>query len=231
MGVTATRAVAGVVFRCVPRACRSSTDGGSFGDLKLSLSTPWIGDSRASLKLAKQLMRPLAILVFFARAWVPAEATTLQQLSLGEMAEKATSIVRARVTGSRAVVRGADVYTLYRFEALETLKPGSAVSEVAVPGGVAGGIRQVVAGAPALRAGQEYVLFLWTGRSGLTQLLGLSQGVFMVEHTASGDLRASRAAAGEQMLDAAGHAAQDQAVSMAWAEMRAKVTSMAAGRR
>ena len=183
------------------------------------------------MKLAKQLMRPLAILVFFARAWVPAEATTLQQLSLGEMAEKATSIVRARVTGSRAVVRGADVYTLYRIEALETLKPGSAVSEVAVPGGVAGGIRQVVAGAPALRAGQEYVLFLWTGRSGLTQLLGLSQGVFMVEHTASGDLRASRAAAGEQMLDAAGHAAQDQAVSMAWAEMRAKVTSMAAGRR
>lgn len=177
-------------------------------------------------------MRALAILVLSTCVSGSMDATTLQQLSLGDMAAKATSIVRARVTGSRAVVRGTDVFTLYRFEALEVLKQGSVVAEVGVPGGVAGGMRQVVAGAPVLRPGQEYVFFLWTSRSGLTQLMGMSQGLFTLKKTSSGDLLASRAAAGEQMLDAEGHAAMDQAVSMPWAELKAKVTSAAsAGRR
>lgn len=176
-------------------------------------------------------MRALAIFVLSTCFSVSLDATTLQQLSLGDMAAKATSIVRARVTGSRAVVRGTDVYTMYRFEALEILKPGSVVAEVGVPGGVAGGVRQVVAGAPVLRPGQEYVFFLWTSRSGLTQLMGMSQGLFTLQKTVSGDLLASRRAAGEQMLDAKGHAATDQAVSMAWTELKAKVISMASGRR
>ena len=47
----------------------------------------------------------------------------------------------------------------------------------------------MVAGAPTLRAGREYVLFLWTSRSGLTQLMGMSQGLFSVERTTAGDAR------------------------------------------
>jgi hypothetical protein len=173
-------------------------------------------------------MRALAIFVFwavsFATAWAPAEATTLQQLTLREMAEKSTTIVRARVIGSSGVVRGADVYTLYRFETLETVKSGKAPGEVAVPGGVAGGMRQVVAGAPVLRPGHEYVLFLWTSRSGLTQLIGMSQGLFTVERTTAGDVLATQAAAGERMLDGAGHAVRDEVSSMPWSELKAKVT-------
>jgi hypothetical protein len=81
----------------------------------------------------------------------------------------------------------------------------------------------VVAGAPILHAGREYVLFLWTSRSGLTQLMGMSQGLFRVER-ATGDLRASRDAAGEQMLDAAGHAVRDEALSMPLTELKARVS-------
>jgi hypothetical protein len=177
-------------------------------------------------RLAKQLMRALAIFVFFASAWVPAEATTLQQLTLGELAQKSSAIVRAKVTGSSGVLRGRDVYTIYQFEPLETVKPrdGTAPAEVALPGGVAGGMRQVVAGAPVLRAGQEYVLFLWTGRSGLTQLMGMSQGLFAVERTTAGDVLTTRPAAGEQMLDGTGHAVHDAGLSMPWSELKAKVT-------
>ncbi len=72
--------------------------------------------------VAKQLMRVVAIFVFLACAGIPAGATILQQLTLDEMAQKSTSIVRARVTGSSEVVRGGDVFTLYKFETLETLK-------------------------------------------------------------------------------------------------------------
>ena len=174
--------------------------------------------------LAKQLMRVIAISVLLASVGIPAGATILQQLTLDSMARKSTSIVRARVTGSSQVARGGDVFTVYKFETLETLKAGRTAPEVAVPGGVAGGIRQVVAGAPTLRPGREYVLFLWTSRAGLTQLMGMSQGLFSVERTASGDRQASREAAGEQMLDSAGRAVRDEPLSMPLTELKAKVS-------
>ena len=174
--------------------------------------------------LAKQLMRVVAISVFLATVGIPVSAATLQQLTLDEMARKSTSIVRARVTGSSEALRGGDVFTFYKLATLETLKSGPAAREVAVPGGVAGGMRQVVPGAPTLREGREYVLFLWTSRSGLTQLMGMSQGLFSVEHSAIGDGLASRAAAGEQMLDASGHAVRDAALSMPLRELKSRVT-------
>ncbi len=184
-------------------------------------------------RLAKLLMRTLAIYVCLAGVWLccagtwnPAEATTLQQLSLGEMTQKATAIVRARVTGATEVLRGSDVYTVYRLETLESVKAPNGITptDVAVPGGVAGGMLQVVAGAPLLQAGQEYVLFLWTSRSGLTQLMGMSQGLFRVERTTTGDVIATRAAASEQILDSAGRAVRDETLTMPWAELKSKVT-------
>jgi len=178
---------------------------------------------------AKQLMRVVAIFVFLSCAGIPAGATIFQQLTLDEMARKSTSIVHARVTGSRELAQGPDVFTVYKFETLETLKSGPATREVAVPGGVAAGMRQVVAGAPTLRLGQEYVLFLWTSRSGLTQLMGMSQGLFSVGRTTAGDRQVSRAAAGEQMLDAAGRAVRDPALSMPLTELKAKVAKALAG--
>ena len=170
---------------------------------------------------------------FAAGACVPVRATTLQQLSLGEMAQKATAIVRAKVTGSVEVLRGTDVFTVYQLETLETVKAPNGIkpADVAVPGGVAGGLRQVVTGAPVLHAGQEYVLFLWTSRSGLTQLMGMSQGLFTVERTTTGDVIATRAAAGEQILDGEGRAVRDEVLSMPWAELKSKVMkTLTAGR-
>lgn len=174
--------------------------------------------------LAKQLMRVVAISLLLASVGIPAGATILQQLTFDDMARESTSIVRAKVSGSSEVVRSGDVFTIYKLETLEIFKSGPAAREVAVPGGVAGGMRQVVAGAPTLRAGREYVLFLWTSRSGLTQLMGMSQGLFSVERTSAGDRQASRSAVGEQMLDAAGHAVRDEPLSMPLTELKAKVS-------
>src|ERR1051326_3498927 len=162
---------------------------------------------------SSKLMRAVAISVFLACVGMPAGATILQQLTFEQMAQKSTLIVRAKVTSSSGVVRGGDVFTIYRFETLETLKSSRPASELAVAGGIAGGIRQVVAGSPVLRAGQEYVLFLWAAPSGLAQLVGMSQGLFTIERNKSGDVRASRGAAGEQMLDASGGAVRDEALS------------------
>jgi hypothetical protein len=154
------------------------------------------------------------------------QATTLEQLTLDDMIQKSTAIVRARVTGSHAGTRGTNIYMYFQLQVLENWK-GQTVAEVALPGGVAGGIRQIAAGAPELKAGQEYVLFLWTSRSGLTQVIGLSQGLFKLSEEGSeggkGVAVAQRPAASELMLDRSGLPVEDHAVSMQLGDLRARV--------
>lgn len=176
-------------------------------------------------------MRSLLITLSLASALAPVRGTTLERLPLREMTQKSTAIVRAKVVGSSGVLRGADVYTVYQIEIVESWK-SSAKSDpvqVAVPGGVAGGLRQMVAGAPSLHVGEQYVMFLWTSRSGLTQFMGLSQGLFNLKHSGAGDAEAMRAAAGELMLDASGHAVKDEAVSMKLSDLKAQVNRALSG--
>ena len=123
----------------------------------------------------------------------PLPGTTLERLSLEEMIAKSTGIARAKVTGSYAAARGTSVYTFYKLEISESLKGAPVPREVAVPGGVLRGMRQTVAGAPILTQGEEYVLFLWTSRTGLTQVIGLSQGLFNVKLDATGKVIAMSA--------------------------------------
>jgi hypothetical protein len=149
-------------------------------------------------------------------------ATTLEQLTLDEMIQQSTSIVRARVGGSRTAYRGAGIYTFYQLAVLETWKSpsksGGGPTEIAVPGGVVEGVRQIATGAPDLKPGQEYVLFLWTSRSGLTQVMGLSQGRFHVHEE-----MAQRPPAAELMLDRSGRPVEDQALNLRLKDLQAQV--------
>lgn len=109
------------------------------------------------------------------------QAATLERLTIEQMAQQATAVVRGRVSESRTARFGALVYTLHGFEAEEQWKGApTAGFEVAVLGGAYEGVTYSFAGTPELKAGEEYVLFLWTGPSGRTQIVGLSQGVFRV---------------------------------------------------
>jgi hypothetical protein len=183
-------------------------------------------------------MRTLLVITALVGISAPVPATTLEQLPLPEMARQSTAIVRGRVLGVSGMRRGPDVYTVYRLSVAEVWKREGLSSpdkadpdkakpdktlEVAVPGGVAGGLRQMVAGAPRLEPGGDYLLFLWTGRSGITQVTGLSQGLFGIGRNPQGEWIASRNPATETMLDAAGRIVHDQAVTMTLSELRARV--------
>ena len=152
-------------------------------------------------------------------------ATTLQQLGLDEMIQKSTGVVRGRVTGSYTVARGQDIYTFYQLQVTEEWKGGTGLAQLdlAIPGGSAGGKRQVVAGSPALTTGQDYVLFYWTGRSGLRQVMGLSQGLFSEVTDGTANPVLVRPAATETMLDKDGNVVQDQALSLRVADLRDRV--------
>jgi hypothetical protein len=151
--------------------------------------------------------------------------STLQRLSLNDMVTKSTMIVRGTVQpATSAVMRGSLIYTHYQLSVTTAFKgaPGASV-DVAVPGGMLNGTRQMVAGAPTLAAGQDYVLFLWTSKSGLTQVIGLSQGLFNVSTNAQGQLIVSRGAAASPMLNSSGQFVTDTNLQMTLAQLASAI--------
>lgn len=151
----------------------------------------------------------------------PAGATTLLKMSMNDLILQSTSIVRAKITGSRTAAVGKDIYTYYQLQVSDTLKKGAILPvEFAVPGGVYGNIRQIGIGSPVFAQGQEYVLFLWTSRSGMTQVIGLTQGMFNLTQDPSGATVLNRPAIADQMLDKSGKPVTDSPVTMKWSELR-----------
>ncbi len=151
----------------------------------------------------------------------------MQQLSLDQMSQSATAIVRAKITGSISSFTGSTIYTHYKLQVSETWK-GFAPAEVMVPGGTANGYRQDFPGMPVLQTGTEYVLFLWTSSTGITHLVGLSQGLFNVAPLSDGTLQVNRPAIGENLFDASGKPVRDHGMQMQLSDMRSRVNSTVA---
>jgi len=157
----------------------------------------------------------------------PLSGVTMQQLSVGDLAVKSTAIIQGQVTGSYTAFTGPTVYTHYRVAVTETWKGAPVVTmDVALPGGIAGSIRQTFAGVPQLTIGASYVLYLWTSpSSGVTFPTGFSQGIFAVTGSTPSALLASRTATSELMFDTSGRPAQDRPVSMALSDMKSQVVA------
>jgi hypothetical protein len=120
-------------------------------------------------------------LILILIACAPMGAATLERLTIEDMAQQATAVVRGQIGEAHADRFGALVYTLHAIDVREQWTGDSVADlEVAVPGGTYQGLTYRFGGTPELAVGTEYVLFLWTGPSGRTQIVGLSQGVFQV---------------------------------------------------
>ena len=168
-------------------------------------------------------MRKLVCLLL--AAWIGAlQGSTLQQLSLDDMIQKSTLIVRGKAHLTGAGFRGPIVYTHYQVQVSEIYKgsPGSRL-DVAVFGGTANGVTQRFAGAPTLEENKDDVLFLWTSKSGVTQVIGLSQGLFSVTSGGSGLPMVARSAASEQMLNAQGQPVVDTDLKMQLGDLKSRI--------
>ena len=166
-------------------------------------------------------MRTSTFLLASVALLAPAGATTLLKMSMNDLITQSTSIVRAKITGTRTASTGRDIYTYYQLQVSDTLKKGAILpAEFAVPGGVYGNLRQIGIGSPVFTEGQEYVLFLWTSRSGMTQVIGLTQGMFNLKEDGSGAVVLNRPAIADQMLDKSGKQVTDAPVTMKWSELR-----------
>jgi hypothetical protein len=172
----------------------------------------------------RESVRPLTICLLLAVVLATSRATTLQQLSLDDMTLKSTAIVRGKVQQTDSILRGSIVYTCYRVQVTEQWK-GSQTAQIdfAVLGGTAKGIHQSYSGAPVLTSGQEYILFLWTSRGGLTQIIGLSQGALNLTPMSSGDAMVTRFASTERIVDQTGQNTTDVNFQMRLGDLRSQV--------
>lgn len=176
-------------------------------------------------------MRRLALILIGLTAAV--QAATLQKLTLDQMIDQSTEIVRGTVTSSAGAFRGTPgrtgmIYTFYTVSVNERLKGTSSAPtvSVAVPGGVAQGYRQVFAGAPSLQTGDQFVFFLWKSPSGLTQVIGLTQGLFTMTVDASGKATLSRGASAEPMMDpSSGKVVTDESITLTYAELKQRIAA------
>ncbi len=153
-----------------------------------------------------------------------AGAATLEKMTVEEMSQKATLIVRGRVGGCAGEARGPVIYTSCTLSVTERWK-GTARPTIrfVIPGGRANGLTQTFTGTPKFTGGNEYVLFLWSGRSAVNQLIGLSQGVFNLQPQVAGEAKARREKSAARMVDSEGNDVADEAVEVRVTELRQRV--------
>jgi len=181
--------------------------------------------------LAKRVKPLLLSTLMLAYCAVALPAATLERLSLDDMITKSTVIVRGKVLNSYTASSGPMIYTHYRVQVSETLKGSSTGAvDIQMPGGTANNLRQTFSGVPQLSAGDEFVFFLWTGKSGTAQVLGLTQGLFSVAKNGGADPIATRAASTEVMLEpGTARQVKDQTLTMHLNQLRSVIQATLAG--
>ena len=108
---------------------------------------------------------------------------------------------------------------------------GAATVELYIPGGRYGRERLTFSGAPDLKTGYEYMLFLWSGASGMRQVIGFSQGVFDLKLDGKTEGTLYRGAISETLLDPrTGAETGDTPVSMGLGQMRDRIRAVLYGR-
>jgi hypothetical protein len=170
--------------------------------------------------------RHLTLALVLVLCLTPIHSATLQQLSMNDLIVKSTAIVHGKVTGSSAAFTNKIIYTHYTIQVSEQLKGSNQTSiDVVVPGGTVGNLRQSFSGTPTFNVGDDYVFFLWTSSAGLTQVLGLTQGLFSVAQEGSADPMTTRNASHEPMLNNSGQQVKDQTLTMTLSQLRALIAT------
>ncbi len=156
-------------------------------------------------------------------------AATLEQLSNERLIDESTEIVRGTVVYCNQIYRQPVIWTVCEINVSERFKgPTAAKVQIAIPGGTASGLRQSFEGSPSLTRNGEYLFFLWQGKSGLKQIMGLSQGLLNIARDEKGNLILTRAKAEDRMVDAAGNPIADPGVNIRLSDFKAKILSRTA---
>lgn len=171
------------------------------------------------------------LLTIFAALAFPLLGTTLEKLTFDEMTAKSTQIVRGRIALASVQQHGAIYYSHYKVQVSEQYKgPAAKTIDVVLPGGTIGRSQQTFSGVPTFPTDTDLVLFLWTSKTGLTHIIGLSQGVFQVSKDSGGQTVFSRGPISEGLIDSrTGRPASDSGMRFTAQEFSTRVRSAVQG--
>src|SRR6266404_2719029 len=108
-------------------------------------------------------------------------ATTLERLSLDQLAAAADATARVRCSSAQSRWENGQIWTATTFDVLETLK-GTLPQQITVrlPGGRVGHFTAIVDGTPKLNAAEEAVVFLERSRGGEFSVAAWVEGTFRI---------------------------------------------------
>jgi len=113
-----------------------------------------------------------------------ASATTVEKMSLRDLAKKSDAIVLARVEDETARYdSNKEIYTYVTLRVLEPVKgpKADAVITIRQLGGSVGDVASIVPGTPSFKKGEEVVVFLTKNdTAGYPWVMGLQQGKYTV---------------------------------------------------
>ena len=182
-------------------------------------------------RLPRTLVLFLSLFLSAVLGVILSPAATLEQLSNERLIDESTEIVRGTVVYCNQIYRQPVIWTVCEINVRERFKGAAAAKvQVAIPGGTAAGLRQSFEGTPTLARNAEYLFFLWQGKSGLKQIMGLSQGLLNIATDAKGNLILTRAKTENRMVDAAGNFIGDTGVNVSLSDFKAKILSRAANK-
>lgn len=133
-------------------------------------------------RVMKTAVLALAALALLATSH--ASATSVEKMSLRDLAKKSDAIVLARVEDETARYdTNKEIYTYVTLRVLEPVKgpKADAVITIRQLGGTVGDIASIVPGTPSFRKGEEVVVFLTKNDvAGYPWVMGLQQGKYTV---------------------------------------------------
>jgi len=142
--------------------------------------------------------------------WVPlspARATTLEHMSVAQMARASQEIVRARCVGNSVGWDEGEIWTFTTFRVEEVWR-GHAAGPITVRllGGRTGQLTSLVAGVPRFLPGEEVVLFLQRTSRGDFSIVSWEQGTFRIRRDpASGQENVTQDTASLETFDSSMH--------------------------
>jgi hypothetical protein len=168
----------------------------------------------------------VALLLAFVSTAFPARATTLERMNLGQLAQAAGTVVRARCSGTSARWENGSIWTLHEFDIIERFK-GSPPAHIRVrsPGGRVGHISTRVEEAPEFLPGDDAVLFLEAAADGSYAVTAWAEGTFRIRKSsgASGEL-VTQESSGVPVFDPVQRQFRSEGIrNLPWSEFRRRL--------
>jgi hypothetical protein len=155
-----------------------------------------------------------------------ARATTLERMGLGQLAQAADMVVRARCASSSGRWENGTIWTFSEFDVTERFKGSSpARIQVRSPGGRVGHVSTRVEEAPEFRPGDEAVLFLEAASDGSYGVNTWAEGTFRIRKgSGAGPELVTQDSSGSAVFDPVTRQFRNEGIrNLAWSEFQRRL--------